>query len=119
MSLRDYVARHMGYQPPSASGKDTLYHFGRALCSQQFSATARVQRQRTAAPQVGDTSVRGCTCRDNNHSEWNALFALYHVPPFVPASADVALSFGLGVSSVNSRTKSHCLLSLQPLTLVD
>lgn len=30
LSLRDYIANHMGYQPANASGKDTLYHFGRA-----------------------------------------------------------------------------------------
>ena len=33
---------------------------------------------------------------DNNHTEWAAHFDEYVRPPFIPRSADVALSFGVG-----------------------
>jgi hypothetical protein len=32
---------------------------------------------------------------DNNHTEWEPLFALYNLPPFIPGSAKTALSWGL------------------------
>jgi hypothetical protein len=33
--------------------------------------------------------------RDNNRSEWAPLMSTYQQPPFIPANAAVALSFGL------------------------
>jgi hypothetical protein len=31
---------------------------------------------------------------DNNHTEWDELFRRYRLPPFIPADAETALSWG-------------------------
>lgn len=49
------------------------------------------------APQSAHKSGRDTLYHfgDNNHSEWAALLDQYVRPPFIPADAHVALSFGL------------------------
>lgn len=36
-----------------------------------------------------------CMSGDNNHTEWDALFSRYRLPPFIPPDAATALSWGL------------------------
>lgn len=90
MTLREYIANHMGPSPPSASGRDTFYHFGCALRTPTQSPYGMVANPLPHA-------ATGPRARDNNHSEWSELFAQYTQPQLIPPDADVALSFGLGV----------------------
>ena len=51
---------------------------------------------------------------DNNYTEWADHFIEYRQPPFIPASASVALSFGIGARTpAGGLTLIHFTFSAQ------
>lgn len=91
LSARDRLLKDWGDKPIVLSTANT-HSYDKHVKTLREYATHHMQPQRLDVS--GDKTLYWFG--DNNHSEWAAHFDEYRQPPFIPASAAVALSFGVG-----------------------